>query len=155
GNGDDVVHLAGGGQAAARVDAGSGIGTGLEALRVSIGHLDGFSAQGDIHLELPDGGSIGTLPAQDGSIRLDAGDVLSFGLIDAAHALSVDGRHVTGGTARAGEQGLHIASATAIGVDRITSLGNATLGSGADTTILTLEVGADLTASAGGDLWLA
>src|SRR5699024_10338976 len=144
GNGDDVVHLVGGALAAAQLEAGTGIGTGQEALRVSIGHLDGSSVERDIHLDLPDGGSIGTLVAQDGSIRLDAGDALLFGLIDAAHALSVDGQQIAGGTARAGEQGLRIESTAAIDVDRVTSLGDASLTSAGDTAITTLEVATDL-----------
>ena len=49
GNGDDVIHIAGGAQAVAELEAGTGIGTPAQPLRVSIGTLDGHSVAGDIH----------------------------------------------------------------------------------------------------------
>ncbi|WP_162433759.1 leukotoxin LktA family filamentous adhesin [Pseudoxanthomonas koreensis] len=154
GNGDDVVHIAGGALAAADLDAGTGIGSQAQPLRVSIGLLDGHSAAGDIHLHLPDGGRIGQLLAGAGNVSIDADDALSFARIEAARALAITGTDVSGDQLKSGKEGLDVEATGSIAVVEAASEGDARLASGTSIGVDTLTVAGVLSATAGTDLAL-
>ncbi len=151
GNGDDVTHISGGANVDASLLAGTGIGDAPQALRVSVGgRLDGASTTGDLDLDLPDGATIGSLTADAGSIRIDAGDSLAFGRIAAAHALRITGTGIEGDTAEVGIEGLVINALDHIAIDVLQVAGDAQLVSGSATALGTATIGGNLASVAGG-----
>ena len=152
GNVTTPVHLSGGSNVVAEVQAGTGIGTVAAPLRVSVGRLDGRSERGDIHLSLPEGGRIGTVVAADGNLTIDADAQLQFGVLAAARALQLRGTDAEGDALSAGREGLGVEMDGALVVARVEAAGGAELRTGGDTTLESVEVRSAFAADAGGDL---
>ncbi|KRG64873.1 hypothetical protein ABB26_05845 [Stenotrophomonas humi] len=167
-NGDAAVNIGGGSNVEVTLTAGKGIGQVAQPLTVDVGKLVAASStQGDVVLELPNGGNVGSVAATEGQVVLAAGGHVQITSINAGDAVALDAVSanvdsiVAGGDLAAETTGyLDIVDAQVAGdarlisggylnLDNGTVGGNATLSSAGSTVIDTLTTQGTLDVTTG------
>ncbi|ATD67361.1 hypothetical protein CNR27_07880 [Luteimonas chenhongjianii] len=151
-NGDVAVNVSGGSYVHASLEAGTGIGDPTQALSVDVGQLVmARSVQGDIHLQLPNGGDVREVHALAGKVALDSGAHLQAHRVQAGTDVRVRARSADIETVLAGGA-LQVDADGALTVGDLRSGGNASLSSGEQLRVDTGAVGADATLTSAGDM---
>ncbi|MGY0504251.1 leukotoxin LktA family filamentous adhesin [Luteimonas sp. e5] len=145
GNGDDTIHINGGSNVQASLQAGTGIGSAAQPLQVDVGKLTlARTTQGDLFLHLPNGGEADDIDAQDGDVTLSSDALLVFDRVNATGHVRIEADSLQGNTATAGDS-LHATTNGAMTLGTISSGGDALLSSGATLSLTQGAIGGNAT----------
>jgi len=154
GNGDGALNLLAGKAVNVALTAGTGIGTDARALTSSGGTLEALAHTGDIHLQLPDGGTVKAVKATTGGIELQADDSLLLGDAIAAQDVVISGTDITGSGVVQGAN-VTVTGLGQVALNQLTAANNARVTSGGDMTVTTMDVTGNATLTSGAALALS